>query len=198
MNNKAGVVTKTSAKEWYDDRAGRNVTLYSFQMQGERSWFRTGQREMVKEGQYVKFFSDDKGNAKDIEISEPPAGSKAPEASSSGGGGGQGRDGYWSAKEGRDLVRDERYQAVDVPRMSFAGAQDRAVRLVSAMLATDVLPVSTAKKANKYDIVLATVQEVTNRFFLENMHAHERLAHLEQLAVEAVSNMGQEEVSEDE
>jgi hypothetical protein len=63
--------------------------------------------------------------------------------------------------------------------MSFSATQDRAVNLVTAALAHDVLSFGTVKKGDKLDMLLDYVDEVTNRFLLATMHAHERLQWLE-------------------
>jgi hypothetical protein len=36
-----GTVSQTSTKEWYDNKKGRNINLYSFQIEGNNRWFRT-------------------------------------------------------------------------------------------------------------------------------------------------------------
>lgn len=191
-----GVVSVCSTKDWYDGKAGRNIQLYSFQIQGSNRWFRTGQNELpFREGDYVRFTNDAKGNVdvKAVQVGNPPAGggnTPPPQTSgqsgSTGGSspqsarssGGQNRDGYWAQKEQRDIEKDQRYQAVDVPRMSFSASQDRAVNLVAAALAHDCLSFGNMKKGEKLDYVLDSVDKVTDRFFQQSMYAGERWAAL--------------------
>jgi hypothetical protein len=204
----AGQVTVIEQKE-FDGRNG-TVTLYSFQIEGSRRWFRTGRvNPSFNEGDYVAFENDDKGNV-DLDTvqvgddaappRQQPRGQSGPRRSSGGGGGpdrsrqrpsggassgsGQTRDGYWAEKEARDIAREERYQAVDVPRMSFSAAQDRAVQLVTGLVQAGALPLGT-KKGDAYDLVMGFVDQTANRFFLDSMGAHERLKALEEEALEA-------------
>ena len=92
-------------------------------------------------------------------------------------GGGLSRDDYWKNKEAKDVAKDDRYQNVDIPRMSFSSAQERAVALVTAALAHDCLKLP-GKKADKLDALYDIIDEATDRFFLQSMHSHERLAEL--------------------
>ena len=112
--------------------------------------------------------------------------------------GGQSRDGYWADKEKRDLEKDKRYQAVDVPRMSFSASQERAVTLVSAALANGALSFGNVAAGKKLDMLLGFVDQVTDRFFLQSMHAHEHVAKLEaQAAREATAQDAAAEQHED-
>jgi len=188
-----GQVSETSTKEWYDNKKGRNINLYSFRIEGNNRWFRTGTNEPnFRQGDFITFTNDDKNNVRleNVQVGNAPAGNaSAPpqsaattaqrQSSGSTGGGGQNRDGYWAAKEAKDIEKDARYQTQDVPRMSFSAAQDRAVNLVAAALAHDCLSFGTMKKGDKLDYVLQCVDQVSNRFFLNAMYAPERLVDLE-------------------
>jgi hypothetical protein len=200
-----GTVSQVSEKQWYDQRKGRNINLYSFQIEGSNRWFRTGTDEPnFRQGDFITFTNDAKANVKlsDVTVGNAagaPATSAspapAPAQAASTGGASQNRDGYWAQKEARDLEKDARYQGVDVPRMSFSAAQDRAVNLVSAALAHDCLSFGNMKKGEKLDYVLECVNNVTNRFFVESMHSHERLLDLEQgadLDAAFAENVGEE------
>lgn len=115
------------------------------------------------------------------------------------------RDDYWGNKEKKDIEKDERYQTQDIPRMSFSASQERAVALVCAALANDCIALGSAK-GKRMDILLAQVDEVTKRFYVQSMNAPEY--HKEILAdaakvaeaqeIETVADIGQPEVVKDE
>ena len=180
-NATQGVVARISEKVW-DGRDGQ-VTLYSFQVDGSNRWFRTGQnppRHMgIEQGQAYSFEADSKGNVnpdtvRPIEKAEVAA-APAPQRSGGWKGGKKSdfadRDNYWKEKEQRDIAKDERYQAVDIPRMTFCTSQDAAVALVTAALQHDVLSLGGANKAAKLGLVLDYVDTVTQRFFKQRMAA---------------------------
>lgn len=205
----SGEVTMIESRDFPNKRGSGSVTLWSFQIDTSRRFFRMGKKEPdFNEGDFISFENDDKGNVDydSIRIGEEAgggggrrsrgqsqsrggspsagrssgrrqAGAGASRQPSSAGGAGQTRDGYWAEKEKRDLERDERYQSVDIPRMSFSAAQERAVHLVSAALAHDCLALGSSK-GKRLDILLEQVDEVTNRFFLQSMDSHKLLAEL--------------------
>ena len=183
----SGTVTTIDSKE-FDGRNGP-VLLWSFQIDGSRRWFRLGRkRPTFQKGESISFENDEKGNVDFDSIvaggapAAPLRQSGAPRAANNQGGqraasnsgGGQTRDGYWAEKEARDLQKDKRYQEVDVPRMSFSAAQDRAVTLVAAALSNDALSLGQ-KKGERLDLLLEYVDQVTDRFFTDSMNAHTRL-----------------------
>ncbi len=184
-----GTVSQVSCKEWYDNKKGRNINLYSFQIEGSNRWFRTGTTEPnFRQGDNIQFTNDAKANVdvNNVQVlgngAAPanPAPATATTSPQGNAGQSQNRDGYWAAKEAKDLEKDKRYQEQDIPRMSFSAAQDRAVQLVSAALAHDCLSFGTMKKGDKLDYVLQCVDQVTDRFFMNSIHAPERLLDLEQ------------------
>ena len=184
----SGTVTQLDSKE-FDGRNGP-VLLHSFQIDSSRRWFRLGRKKPTfQQGDVISFENDEKGNVDYDSIvtggapAAPPRQGGAPRAANrqgggrpapASGGGGQTRDGYWAEKEARDLQKDKRYQEVDVPRMSFSAAQDRAVTLVAAALSNDALSLGQ-KKGERLDLLLEYVDQVTDRFFTDSMNAHTRL-----------------------
>ena len=160
------------------------TTLYSFQLEGNNRWFRTGEkRPNCENGDYVKFMNDAKANV-DVQTLEKtsastqPAqsGSKQSTGTKSGGGkkGGENwdaRQAYWEAKEVRDVEIIE-------PRVTFQGCRNKAIELVIAGLENDCLSLGSAK-GKRWDLLLAYVDSTTDRLFLQAMHAHEHLAELE-------------------
>ena len=180
MSNRVkGVVKYINEKEWDDRRSGETIMLYSFKLEGDDDYYRTGQtKPEFEEGQSVAFEVDNKNNV-DLETVEvlETAVKKGPKAGASKGGGFRksapaagGRDDYWAKKEERDLEKDARYQKVDIPRMTFCTSQDAAVSLVTAALQHDCLPkIGTVSKTARLTALLAYVDEITDRFFRQRM-----------------------------
>ena len=204
-----GVVTNVSAKEF----EGRNgwVTLHSFQLEGDRAYYRTGTRDMgLQNGEYITFTYEQKGRNNNVDFNslqrgQAPAGNapatgaspqRAP-APARGASAGNSRDQYWADKEKRDLEKDERYQTVDVPRMSFSAAQERAVHLVASALDNDALSLGQ-KKGDKLDLLLDYVDQVTNKFFLESMDSHERLNRLREETTLTAGDAAPQQQQEDD
>lgn len=173
MESKRGIVDRTSEKEWYDSKQGRNVTLHSFQLQGERGWFRTGTKKEVEQGEFVEFVVGNNSAAKDIKKSAPPSNAAPAQRAASSGGGG--KDGYWEAREARDLEKEARYQAVDVPRMVYQAAQERAIGLLKIALDTEALSLPS-KKADKLPALLAYTHQIAQQLMAQAFDAHEHLA----------------------
>lgn len=185
-----------SARDWTDKDTGDQIVLYSFQLEGDKRYYRTGTTDTgVQEGDTVRFVCDGRGTVDtdtvEIGVSVRPqrreAPARKPARAASGGqrtrtsapAGGNSRDQYWADKEKRDLEKDERYQTVEVPRIVLMAAQDRAVRLVSAALDNDALTFGTVAKGKKLDMLLSYVDQVTDKFMLDAFHAAERLETLQ-------------------
>lgn len=62
MNTAVGTVATVSEKEWFDKRNNEDILLYSFQLQGDKKWYRTGtvrpEDYNIVEGSAVKFDFD--------------------------------------------------------------------------------------------------------------------------------------------
>jgi hypothetical protein len=175
-----GIVQKIVTKDW--DGPQGQVTLYSFTLEGNKAWFRTGKMNPakfgIKEGKSIKFSSDERGNVDyksvtvlaDGEIQRAPApasrGGSTPVAAS--------RDSYWEAKEARDVAKDERYQTVDIPRMTYCGAQELAVKVVELTIANGGITLP-AKKSAILDTLISVVDEVALTLAKKRMAAPELL-----------------------
>jgi len=172
-----GVVSLVHGNPWDDWKTGKKITLYSFKIEGDESWYRTGQEKpgFVK-GQSISFEVGAKNNVDLDTVTILEAEVKVAPKAASGGDKVRptsvSRDDYWANKEARDLMKDERYQTVDIPRMTFCTSQDAAVALVVAALQHDCLPKLKAdNKAGRLKTVLAYVDELTDRFFKQRMDA---------------------------
>lgn len=175
-----GVVKYINEKEWDDRRSGETITLYSFKLEGDDDYYRTGQtKPEFEEGQSIAFEVDKKNNVdmETIEVLETEV-KKAPKAAGKAGSGGGfrkpaaggSREDYWAKKEERDVARDARYQAVDIPRMTFCSAQDAAVELVTAALQHECLPkIGTVTKTARLTALLTYVDEITDRFYRQRL-----------------------------
>lgn len=174
-----GTVVTASQKPWTDNKTGREIVLYSFKIDSSEQWFRTGtDNPNVSEGDIVEFTA--KGaNVEKGSIKKTGAATNPPTRRST-----TGRDSYWADKEQHDKeVRD--------PRISMAASRHDAVAIVSAALDAGAIPLGS-KKQEHLNIILDSVDKVTDRFFLQTMVAHERLKELREEAV-AVSSDNYEE-----
>lgn len=189
----SGTVSRLSTKDWADRDSGENIVLRSFQMEetGNR-WFRTGTHdpELIQVGNTVKFVANSQNNNVDVNsieateevVAKAPPVRKAVGTARANNTGYKGyqsknqffdaKDAYWDKKEQRDLEKDERYQTVDIPRMTFCTAQDAAVALVTSALQHDALALGSKSKADKLDLLLGHVDQVTQRFFAQRMAAN--------------------------
>lgn len=162
----SGIVERTYAKAW----EGRNgsTTLHSFQIKGDRRYFRTGEKPSPAEGSSIRFSADDKGNVKDLEYVEsaaPKAPTSAPRPAAAKA---DSREAYWDNKE-------KRQQEVVEPRITFSSAQSDAVALVTAALQHDILSFGNANKAAKLGLLLDYVDQITERFAAQRWNAHANL-----------------------
>ena len=192
-----GQVSQVSAKP-FTDKWGKNITLYSFQIQGDQSWYRTGTNlPPCNQGDNISFIFEQQGNNKKVDpnsiqgggqpmqpqVQQPqqaPMQQQQPNSNFAppGGSGSQGqkapaatRDTYWKDKETYD-------KSVTQPRIAYAAAQKTAVSIVDMALKADVLSLGSGKKADKLELLINYVEEITGRLALKLDSAHEILAEL--------------------
>lgn len=186
----SGKVSRLYTKDW-NGRDGA-VKLYSFQVEGNNRYFRLGTTPpSFRETDTVTFEADANGNATNIEVTrgtgEPASDTgqttsptrtarnwTKPTASTGGN-----KDQYWKDKEQRDIEREERYQSVVEPRITYSSAQSDAVRLVSVALQHDMLTFGNANKSAKLGLLLDYVDQVTMRFAQNRIRAAEILSGVE-------------------
>jgi hypothetical protein len=192
MSAQKGVVGKLSEKAW--DGPQGQVILHSFQLQGNKAYFRTGKKNPsslgITEGASVSFDSDEKGNVDyksvrklaDGEVQRSPSvGSNVRSLPVSGS-----RDTYWEAKEARDVEKDKRYQIVDIPRMTYCGAQDAAVKVVELALANGGIALP-AKKGAILDVIVEAVGTVAVQLAKARMDAPALLGTVDALPQEVAA-----------
>lgn len=180
-----GTVSQLSIKDWNGDKG--TIQLYSFRIDGNNLYFRTGENKPpFEKGDYVEFEADDRRNnvVMDSIKVKKVEGSNASGAGTANSGGSvrsakgsayrSSRDSYWDDKAKRDIEITE-------PRISFANARTSAISVVNAALANDCIALGS-QKGKRLDILLDTIDEVTNKFFIDGMAAHERLASLQEEA----------------
>lgn len=181
----SGTVVEVSEKPW-EGKHGP-ITLYSFKVNSSSQWFRTGTKKPpIEQGQSIEFVAEGQNaDINTIKVSDKPAAAQAPARKQATSGGS--RDDYWSNKEDFDKnVRD--------PRISFAASRNSAVQVVCAALSGDVLSFGSVSKGAKLDMFLDYVDQVTDRFFLQSVHAHEHLVELEKgQTTDAVEKSDEEE-----
>lgn len=158
MTPRTGIVTKVFEKEW-NGKSGP-VMLYSFKLENDDMWYRTGNsRPNIAEGQHVKFVTSGQDvDVNSIEVSESevatatPAASVASRATTS-------KDGYWAAREERD-------RKVTQPLIAYQAARRDAVAIVTSALENDVLAFGNTNKGKKLDMLVDFVEEVQTRLLV--------------------------------
>ena len=142
------VVELCQPRAWSNPKTGRTINLYSFKIDSERLYFRTGTTNPtdvgLAEGKFVSFQYTPEKQQVDIDTIEvkeqaPQPVQASPQVAAPAGNGAGSREGYWQRKETRDLERDERYINVNEPRMAASTALTAASRVVTAALAHDAL-----------------------------------------------------------
>lgn len=166
-----GIVKEVFEREWEDRDSGEDIILYSFQIESEKRYFRTGTNKPgIKAGEAISFVADAKSGNVDIKsIKEVnPDEVEAPKPKRGGGksfgGGGGGNTKYWEDKARRD-------QEVTEPRISYSAAQKNATELVTAALAADILSFGQAAKGKKLDMLVDFVEQTTVRLAQLQMNA---------------------------
>lgn len=168
QQTRTGVVREVTAKPWN----GRNgpITLYSFQLENDRNWYRTGtDLPNVQAGEAVRFTYDDSKNQVDVStitkveagtVEAAPAPPAAPASAprKSGGEDWNARQKYWDAKERRDIEVVE-------PRITYSAAQRDAIAAVEVMLNNGALALGNAKAADKMEMILDAIDKVADRFY---------------------------------
>lgn len=165
-----GQARNISAKP-FDGRNGP-VTLYSFQLEGDRRYFRTGTAQPpFANGDFIEFDAVEKNGNFTVtmdtinkiaqqEVQQAPKPTGSPTAGTGGGYNPQKdyaeKDGYWQRKEAGDAVRDA--------RINFSASQRDAITLVVAALEQDCLSFGNVAKGKKLDMLLDFVDQVADRF----------------------------------
>lgn len=167
MSDKAykGVVNATYEKDWEDRDSGDTIVLRSFQIDGEKKYFRTGTINVktIVEGAYISFTADARSNnvdVKSVEVVEGEAPARAPKPAANRSSGGSassgGRDSYWADKGKRDVEITE-------PRISYSAAQKNATAIVCVAMEQDLLSFGNAAKGKRLDMLIDYVEQATLR-----------------------------------
>ncbi len=156
-----GVVSKLYEKEWTDRDSGDEIILHSFQIEGEKRYFRTGTRvPQFAEGDAISFVADGKSGNVDLKsVKQVEAGTVvAPQAapSKAAPSGATSRDAYWANKEtyDKEILR---------PTIAYSAAQKDATALVSAALQADALSFGSTAKGKRLDMLVDFVEQTTLR-----------------------------------
>ena len=117
-----GLVSKTYEREWNDRDTGEDIVLYSFQIDGDKRYFRTGTNKPgIREGDAISFVADAKSNNVDIKSIEKIDADDVPAPRQSSGksyGGGRGGGAASSSKYWEDKAK--RDQEITEPRISYS------------------------------------------------------------------------------
>lgn len=173
-----GTVSKLLTKDWDGPRG--QVVLHSFLLGGDKAYYRTGSTDPAKlgivEGKVVSFDVDYKGNvvAQSVRVLGDGVVERGPAVPQRSAPVTASKDSYWENKEARDLAKDERYQSVDIPRMTYCGAQDNAVKIVELAIANGGITLP-AKKGAILEAIIGAVEEVALTLAKSRMSAPELL-----------------------
>ena len=94
-----------------------------------------------------------------------PAASASKRASTGGSSGGQTRDGYWAAKEQRDLEKDRIYREEDLPAIRRSTAYNVASDVLAAAVTADALSFGSAAKGKRLDMMLEMLDLVAEHVY---------------------------------
>lgn len=167
-----GTVARTYEKDWNGEDG--KIVLHSFQLQGDKRYFRSGTTKMVSEGDAVTF--DITGNNQLVEASlvkregEVAAAPRAGYTRPAWGGkpktteNFEARQAYWENKERRDVEVVE-------PRITLSAAQRDAIEVVNIAMRHDALAFGNAAKGAKLGMILDFVDEVAARFYSQRINA---------------------------
>jgi hypothetical protein len=159
MSEVIGVVARVT------DKVLPSGTYWSFVLDGDPQWYRTGRDKPKFEAGYkVKFnATEDKyGTHCDLKTVEFREGEAPPAAAPAKAAGGKSdyqlRTAYWDAKELRDIENQK--------RISYQAATNTAIALVNAALASEaiVLPASKAK-GKRFEVLTEIVTTEADRIY---------------------------------
>ena len=161
-----GVVNATYEKDWKDRDTGKTIILHSFQIDGDKRYFRSGTNKVAEivEGAYISFTADSRSNnidLKSVAVVEGEAPVQAPkpaasQTSAGNSGNATSRDGYWANKEKRDIE-------VVAPTIAYSAAQKNATAIVCVAMEQDLLSFGNAAKGKKLDMLVDFVEQTTLR-----------------------------------
>jgi hypothetical protein len=145
MKTYEGLLKNKSEREW------NGTMLYSFQLEGQNIWFRTGQKGItLDEGTPIKFQANETNKQVDLDsmeiVEKSSLQSSSTSTTSPSGNTSTTREDYWSNRERLDSVRTARADAS---------------RIVCAALAHDHLPhASNTPKGKRLDLLVGYVKEI--------------------------------------
>lgn len=178
-----GVVSRLYEKEWTDRDSGKEIILHSFQIEGNRRYFRTGtNKPPFSEGDSISFVADgqngnvDLKSVKTVEAETVVAPKPAASTVSSGSAGS--RDAYWANKEtyDKEILR---------PTIAYSAAQKNATALVAAALGADALSFGSTAKGKRLDMLVDFVEQTTLRLAALQVNGPTLIAGYEPMAAEA-------------
>ena len=171
-------IVQTISEKPFTDKWNKQITLYSFTLQGNQQWFRTGTtRPNCHQGDNISFVYEQQGQNAKVDPNTIQGGGQAPQQAPVGSvqpmnspppvqqASGGTRDSYWKDKEAYD-------KEVTQPRIAYAAAQKSAVALIDIALKADILSFGNAKKADKLEMLLDYADNITGRLALKLDSAH--------------------------
>jgi hypothetical protein len=195
-----GTVSRVYEKDW------DGVVLHSFQLQGDKRYFRTGTSRIVGQGESVSFDIEGNNNVLESSLSkleaqvqQAPAPQQYQQRPQWGGGGAakkgptenfEARQQYWTNKEARDIEVVE-------PRITWSSARTAAVEVIGLALQHDALAFGNASKGAKLGMILDYIDEVSARFYNQSMNAAASAGAASEKAAAKPAGKGKEKVDSD-
>lgn len=169
-------VVESAVVKWAGGKDIKGRTYFSFNLVDVDDFFRCGTNDPnVKKGDMITFKYDidpkwgNQVDVKSVEVVDKAPEQKAAPAAKKNAGTAVGRDDYWANKEAADVDRQK--------IISLQAATNIATNIVTAALQADVLPLPT-KKAEKFDALLAMVEQVADDLVVRYVNAPQRVDEL--------------------
>lgn len=162
MTKWKGKIVQKANRDWH------TATLYSFKIEGESKWFKTGTVDIpFDEGVVVSF--EERNGKVDLKTVVEETGAAPSESAPKSptqtvvtavNGPNDSRENYWQKREERDIAQEN--------SRKIAAARADACTIVAAALAADHLPhAANTQKGKRLDLLLGYVREITNTFLEE-------------------------------
>jgi len=151
---------------------------WRLKLDDDPTWYNVSKRYegVLEQGNVVKVRFEQKGkNAQVTGIKLVTAGDPVKQDAAPG----QTKDGFWTAKDARDVERERYQREVVEPRITYANARDHALRAVELLLVNGALALPGVRSvAERQVVILGAIDEHTVRFFVDSQkqRATERVA----------------------
>lgn len=144
---------------WVGSKDIRGRKYWSFRVEGNEAWFRTGDKQPpVNKGDSVSFIYEETQYGNQVAVDSIKVTERQPAPASSGSSG-SGKDDYWNRKEVEDQFRQKMIQ--------FNHCTNAAVQVAQLAITSGVLNLGAGNKAGKLDALLAHISTIRNALYDE-------------------------------